>query len=88
MKHNLEEDLQISEFIKDPTSLKLLILAGTKIRPNEIATVNKCTSLIKLDLSSNNLLELPLRFNQFPLLRILYLHDNQLTHCDIARTNL
>ena len=34
MKHNLEEDLQISEFIKDPASLKLLILAGTKIRPN------------------------------------------------------
>jgi Leucine-rich repeat (LRR) protein len=50
--------------------------------------VNKCTSLIKLDLSSNQLAELPLRFGSFPHLRILYLHDNQLTACPIAKTNL
>lgn len=51
-------------------------------------TVNKCTSLIKLDLSSNQLADLPLRFASFPHLRILYLHDNQLAACPIAKTNL
>ena len=80
--------MQISEFIKDPASLKLLILAGTKIKSNEIATVNKCTSLIKLDLSSNNLFDLPLQFTNFHLMKILYLHDNQLTECHVANTNL
>ena len=88
MKHNLEEDLQISEFIKDPSSLKLLILAGTKIRPNEISTVNKCVSLIKMDLSSNQLLDLPLKFTNFMMMKILYLHDNQLTECHVGNTNL
>ncbi len=83
-----EEELQISEFIKDPASLKLLILAGTKIKPSEIATVNKCTSLIKLDLSCNQLISLPLRFANFPALRILYLHDNQLTECQVSNTQL
>lgn len=31
-KTHLDEELKISEFIKQPTSLKLLILAGTNIR--------------------------------------------------------
>ena len=34
MRHNIEDELQISEFIKDPASLKLLILAGTSVRSN------------------------------------------------------
>lgn len=31
--HN-DEELKIGEFIKEPASLKLLILAGTNIRPS------------------------------------------------------
>jgi hypothetical protein len=50
--------------------------------------VNKCVSLIKLDLSSNQLAEVPLRFGAFPQLKILYLHDNQITAVTIARTSL
>lgn len=88
MRRNAEEELEISEFIKDPASLKLLILAGTNIRSNEIVTVNKCVSLIKLDLSSNQLKEIPLHFSNFHQMRILYLHDNQLSTCTIANTNL
>lgn len=34
MRHSFDDELQISEFIKDPASLKLLILAGTNIRAN------------------------------------------------------
>jgi hypothetical protein len=63
-------------------------LAGTNIRAHELATVNKCVSLIKLDLSSNQLTEVPLKFAAFPQLKILYLHDNQLTAISITRTNL
>ena len=88
MQQKTEEELQISEFIKEPASLKLLILAGTNIRPNELNTVNKCSSLIKLDLSGNQLNELPLSFNNFPHLRILYLHDNQLTSITLTHTHL
>ena len=74
-----EEDIQISSFIKDPASLKLLILAGTNIKSHELSTISKCTGLIKLDLSSNFLGEISLRFSIFPNLKVLYLHDNQLT---------
>ncbi len=88
MRHSFDEELQISEFIKDPASLKLLILAGTSIRANELATVSRCVSLIKLDLSSNQLAEVPLRFSAFPQLKILYLHDNQLAAVSIAKTSL
>jgi Leucine-rich repeat (LRR) protein len=88
MRHTFDEELQISEFIKDPASLKLLILAGTNIRPNELITVNKCVSLIKLDLSSNQLTEIPLRFANFAHLKIVYLHDNQIATVSITKTNL
>lgn len=88
MRQNFDEELQISEFIKDPASLKLLILAGTNIRSNELITVNKCVSLIKLDLSSNQLADIPLKFINFPQMRILYLHDNQINSISISRTNL
>ena len=80
--------MQIGEFIREPASLKLLILAGTKIKVPEIATVSRCLSLIKLDLSNNQLPEIPLHFNTFPLLRILYLHNNQLTAINISHTKL
>lgn len=83
-----EDELKISEFIKDPVSLKLLILAGTNIQVLELPTISKCTGLIKLDLSANYLPELPLRFHIFPNMKILYLHDNQLTSVDIRKTNL
>ena len=88
MQQKGEEELQISEFIKEPASLKLLILAGTNIRPSELHTVNKCSSLIKLDLSGNQLSDLPLSFGNFPHLRILYLHDNQLASMSLAHTHL
>ena len=45
-------------------------------------------SLIKLDLSSNQLTDVPLRFAAFPQLKILYLHENQLTSAAITKTNL
>ena len=69
-------------------SLKLLILAGTSIRVQELSTISRCTGLIKLDLSSNYLPEVPLRFNIFHSMKILYLHDNQLTSVEIKKTNI
>lgn len=51
-------------------------------------TVNKCISLIKLDLSSNQLAEVPLKFNNFPQMKIVYLHENQINTISITRTNL
>lgn len=63
-------------------------MAGTNIRSNELITVNKCISLIKLDLSSNQLIEIPLKFNNFNQMKILYLHDNQITSISIIKTNL
>ena len=83
-----EDDLKIGEFIKDPVSLKLLILAGTSIRVPELHTISKCTGLIKLDLSGNFLPEIPLRFHTFQVMKILYLHDNQLTTVDIRKTSI
>jgi Leucine-rich repeat (LRR) protein len=44
--------------------------------------------LIKLDLSSNSLSEIPLKFSSFSLLKILYLHDNQITNIAITKTKL
>ena len=85
-RNNQDEEVQISSFIKEPTSLKLLILAGTNIKPVELSTIAKCTGLIKLDLSGNMLSELPIKFNVFPHLKVLYLHDNQLTHIEIKKT--
>lgn len=69
-------------------SLKLLILAGTSIRVPELHTISKCTGLIKLDLSNNYLPEIPLKFNVFHVMKILYLHDNQLSSVDIKKTNI
>ena len=69
-------------------SLKLLILAGTNIRVPELHTISKCTGLIKLDLSANFLPEIPLKFHIFHNMKILYLHDNQLTSTDIKKTNI
>ena len=80
--------MHISSFIKDPASLKLLILAGTNIKQTELPTITKCTGLIKLDLSSNFLAEVPLKFSIFTHMKILYLHDNQLTSIDIKNTQL
>jgi Leucine-rich repeat (LRR) protein len=76
--------LQISEFIKDPTTLKLLILAGTNIKSSELSTVAKCTNLIKLDLSSNMLSDIPITFSHFVQLKILYLHDNNIFSLSVA----
>lgn len=38
----------------------------------------KCTNLIKLDLSSNMLSDIPMSFSHFVQLKILYLHDNNI----------
>lgn len=50
--------------------------------------MSRCVSLIKLDLSSNQLADIPLRFGAFPQLKILYLHDNQLAAVSILKTSL
>ena len=77
-RYEEEEELQIGEFIKDPSTLKLLILAGTNIKSTELSTVAKCLNLIKLDLSSNMLSDIPISFANFVQLKILYLHDNNI----------
>ena len=75
-KSKLSSDLHISNFIKEPENLKLLILAGTDVQKSEFLTIRKCVNLIKLDLSNNGLKHLPVNLEEFAFLKLLYLHDN------------
>jgi Leucine-rich repeat (LRR) protein len=69
-------ELQISNFIKEPENLKLLILAGTQLQETEFRTIRLCINLIKLDLSSNNLRTIPPCLTELTALKILFLHNN------------
>ncbi|EAS05063.2 hypothetical protein TTHERM_01299690 (macronuclear) [Tetrahymena thermophila SB210] len=81
-QENTEQDKQcLEQLITDPLHLKLLILAGTDLKIAELQQINQCVNLMKLDISSNHLQLLPpnIDFSKFSNLRLLYLHNNNLS---------
>ncbi|KAL4429092.1 hypothetical protein ABPG74_022178 [Tetrahymena malaccensis] len=81
-QENKEQDKQcLEQLITDPLHLKLLILAGTDLKISELQQINQCVNLMKLDISSNHLQSLPpnVDFSKFANLRLLYLHNNNLS---------
>jgi hypothetical protein len=69
--------INLENLVDHPQSLKLLIL-HTPYRL-EISTLWKCTNLIKLDLSKNNLERFPFIGN-LSNLKFMFLHENRLDH--------
>ncbi|CAK60253.1 unnamed protein product (macronuclear) [Paramecium tetraurelia] len=65
-------------YIQVPADVKVLLLSGTALNRNQLDQVYKCTNLLKLDLSNCNLTLIP-NLKKLTNLRILYLHQNQIS---------
>ncbi|CAD8202293.1 unnamed protein product [Paramecium pentaurelia] len=69
-------------YIQVPADVKVLLLTGTSLNKNQLDQVYKCTNLLKLDLSNCNLTLIP-NLKKLTNLRILYLHQNQITSLSV-----
>ncbi|CAD8196593.1 unnamed protein product [Paramecium pentaurelia] len=69
-------------YIQVPADVKVLLLTGTSLNKNQLDQVQKCTNLLKLDLSNCNLTFIP-NLKKLTNLRILYLHQNQISQLSV-----
>ncbi|CAD8197130.1 unnamed protein product [Paramecium octaurelia] len=69
-------------YIQVPADVKVLLLTGTLLNKNQLDQIQKCTNLLKLDLSNCNLTLIP-NIKRLTYLRILYLHQNQITQLSV-----
>jgi Leucine-rich repeat (LRR) protein len=65
----------------------MLILAGTELIGSELSAITPCINLIKLDLSSNQIINFPpdIDFSQLNKLRLFYLHNNLIADVENLR---
>lgn len=78
------QDAFLNKKIISPEKLKILVLSGNDLVNDELEFIQKCVSLIKLDLSNNNITNISqkIRMNHLQKLKILYLHNNQISKVD------
>ena len=74
----------LNKKIVAPEKLKILVLSGNDLVNDELEFLQKCTSLLKLDISNNHITSISAKIKMSSLrkLEILYLHNNRISKLD------
>ena len=80
-KHQQQQDVFLNKKIVAPEKLKILVLSGNNLVNDELEFLQKCVSLIKLDLSNNHITMISnkIKMNHLKKLKMLNLQNNKIT---------
>lgn len=83
-KQQQYQDVFLNKKIVAPEKLKILVLSGNELVNEELEFVQKCVSLVKLDLSNNHITSISskIKMGHLKKLRMLYLHNNRINKLD------